>query len=306
MITTKQIHYALAVEQTRHFKKAADLCAISQSALSTAIAELESQLGFQIFERDNKKVLITVLGQQFLDKAREIKRGIDELQQLALIQKTPLSYPLSMGVIPTIGPYLLPKVLPEVRQQYPDLQLNIIEEQTHVLLDMVRNGELDTAIIALPYPTDGLHVFEFWSEDFYMVTHRDAEHARQHEITSKELQGSRLLLLKDGHCLTDHALSVCNMKTSRRDSGVAGTSLYTLIQMVAGKMGSTLVPQMALDQLLGESSELKAIHLNEPGPHRRIAFVSRLNYAGVANIDALKKIFQQQLQKYCSSIDQKN
>lgn len=299
MISTKQIHYALAVEQTRHFKKAADSCAISQSALSTAIAELENQLGFQIFERDNKKVLITTLGQQFLDKAREIKRRIDELQQLSLAQKAPLSYPLSLGVIPTIGPYLLPKVLPEVRRQYPDLQLNITEEQSHVLVEMVRNGELDTAIIALPYPVEGLHVFEFWAEDFYMVTHKSAEHAAQTEITSRDLQKSRLLLLKEGHCLTEHALAVCKMKSSGPDPSLSGTSLYTLIQMVAGKMGSTLVPQMALDQLLGESSELKALHLNEPGPHRRLAFIARLNYAGVANIEALKKIFQQQLQKYC-------
>lgn len=299
MITIRQITYALAVEHTRHFKKAAEHCAISQSALSTAISDLESHIGFQIFERDSKKVLVTTLGQLFLDKAAEIKRGLDELEQLALYQKKPLSYPLAIGVIPTIGPYLLPKVLPEVRRLYPNLQLNITEEQSHVLLDMLREGEIDVAIIALPYPIDGLHAFEFWAEDFYIVVHSSDAHAVQEEISSQELQQDRLLLLKEGHCLTDHALSVCQLPKSQVDGMLSGTSLYTLIQMVAGKMGATMVPQMALDQLVTKNSELTAIHLNEPGPHRRLAFVTRLNYAGVSNIEALKPIFQQQLSAHC-------
>lgn len=299
MITIRQIAYALAVEQERHFKNAAEHCAVSQSALSTGISELESQLGFQIFERNSKQVLITSLGRQFLDKAANIKREIDALEQLALLQKEPLSYPLALGVIPTIGPYLLPKVLPEVRRLYPESQLHIIEEQSHVLLEMLREGELDIAIIALPYPTDGLHAFEFWEEDFYIVVHESDAHALQREISSKELQGNRLLLLNEGHCLTDHVLSVCDMHNERTDNMLSSTSLYTLIQMVAGRMGATMVPQMALDQLLNQASELKAIHLKEPGPHRRIAFVTRLNYAGAANIEALRGIFQQQLKKYC-------
>ncbi|AJQ94730.1 hydrogen peroxide-inducible genes activator [Gynuella sunshinyii] len=301
MISLKQLIYALAVDKTRHFKKAADLCSVSQSALSTAISELESQLDLQIFERDNKKVFVTPMGEQLLERARSIKVQIDDLYQLSRSQKSPLSFPLSLGVIPTIGPFLLPKVLPRVRELYPDLELTIVEEQSHVLVEMVRNGDLDTAILALPYAHDGLHAFEFWDEDFFTVFHRHDENAKLTEITSKELHHMRLLLLKDGHCLKDHALAVCQFNPSETDNSLAGTSLYTLIQMVAGRMGTTLVPEMALDQLVGENSELKAVHLQEPGPHRRIAFVTRLNYGGVNNIELLMKLFREQLTHYQSA-----
>ena len=147
MVTTKQIIYALAVAEQLHFKKAAMACAVSQSALSTAINELEKQLKIQIFERDNKQVLITPMGEQFLQRAREIKVGLDDLQQIAQNQNEPLSYPMTIGVIPTIGPYLLPKVLPEVRRQYPNFQLKIIEDQSRNLVELVHNGTIDCAVL---------------------------------------------------------------------------------------------------------------------------------------------------------------
>lgn len=295
MISLKQLDYALAVEQTLHFRKAADLCSVSQSALSTGINELEKQLGVQIFERDNKKVLVTPMGAQLLATARTIKIQVDDLYKLAQAQKTPLGYPMSLGVIPTIGPYLLPKVLPAVREQYPDFQLRILEDQSQVLVDKVRNGELDTAILALPFDIEGLLAFEFWDEDFYWVTHRRDTREKQTEITSEELRHSRLMLLKDGHCLKDHALAACHMQSSETDNSFASTSLTTLVQMVAGQMGTTLVPEMALDQLVHGSSELKAVHLDEPGPHRRIAFIIRPNYAGVHSVQLLMKLFRRQL-----------
>ncbi len=297
MISLKQITYALAVEQNLHFKKAAEACAISQSALSTALSELEKQLGFQIFERNNKKVLTTPLGQQFLDKARIIKLQVNELQQMADAYKTPLSYPITMGVIPTVGPYLFPKVLPALRKQYPDFQLRIIEEQSHVLVDKVRQGEIDTAIIALPYAHDGLLAFEFWQEDFYWMTHRDDTMASREEITSSDLEYSRLMLLEEGHCLKDHALTACKLRSSEQNKTFTSTSLNMLIHMVAGKIGTTLVPEIALDQLMNNGSELRAVHLNEPGPHRRIAFIVRPNYPGVANIELLMTLFGTQLSK---------
>jgi len=297
MITIKQLSYALAVDKTRHFKRAAELCSVSQSALSTAISELESQLKTQIFERNNKKVLVTPVGATILDRARTINLAVDELYQLCRSQNTPLGYPMSLGVIPTIAPYLLPKVLPEVRKQYPDFQLTIIEEQSNVLLEKVRSGEIDTAILALPYAIDGLHSFTFWEEDFFVVTHRTDKLASHSEITSKQLQAVPLLLLKEGHCLKDHALAACKFKPIEMKHSLSGTSLNTLVQMVAGHMGTTLVPEMALNQLIDDNAEIKAIHLNEPGPHRKIAFISRLNYAGTANIEILMELFRQQLQQ---------
>lgn len=291
MISLKQLHYAVAVARHLHFKKAADDCAISQSALSTAISELEGQLGFQVFERNNKQVLVTPLGRRLLEKAREILIGVDELYRLADTNSAPLSVPLSLGIIPTVGPYLLPKVLPLVRQRHPDSQITIVEEQSAVLVEKVRSGELDTAILALPYGIEGLHAFEFWQEDFYLVAHQSDPLAQRRAVSGDLLKASGLLLLREGHCLKDHALAACHLSATEADRALSGTSLHTLVQMVAGRMGTTLVPALALDSLLRENTELRAIPLSDPGPHRRLAFITRLNYGGVADIDYLRGLF---------------
>lgn len=298
MISLKQLRYALAVEKHLHFKKAAEECAVSQSALSTALSEFEKQLGVQVFERDNKKVLITPIGQAILNKAKTIRIEVDDLYQLARSHNEPLSYPMTLGIIPTIGPYLLPKVLPNLRKAYPDFQLRIIEEQSHVLVEKVRNGDIDTAILALPFAHDGLLAFEFWQEDFYWITQKDDVQAQRADINSDEINHAQLMLLKDGHCLKDHALSACKLQPGETNQTFGASSLNTLIQMVAGKMGTTIVPEMALDQLVSNSSELQAVHLNEPSPHRHIAFIVRPNYASVSNIEKLMKMFNEDLASF--------
>ena len=299
MISIKQLTYALAVEKTLHFKKASEACNVSQSALSTAINELEKQLGVTIFERNNKQVLVTDKGQLILNKARNVKLELDELLQISQSYKQPFSSSMTIGAIPTIGPYLLPKVLPEVRKQYPDFKLKIIEEQSHVLVEKVRTGEIDAAILALPYPIAGLLSFTFWQEDFYWVSHKDECPKKIEEITSDEVELETLMLLKEGHCLKDHALAACSMQNKEQYADFNSASLHTLIQMVAGKLGSTLVPQMALDQLIHNESELRAIHLNEPGPHRVISLIIRPNYVRVDEIALLKDIFNTQLSEKC-------
>lgn len=299
MISLKQLHYALAIEKTLHFKKAAEACNVSQSALSTAINELEKQLGITIFERNNKQVLVTNQGQLILDKAKKVKLELDELLLLSQTNKQPFSSPMSIGVIPTIGPYLLPKVLPEVRRQHPNFKLKIIEEQSHILVDRVRTGDIDAAILALPYPIEGLMNFDFWQEDFYWACHKDECPSKVKEIKAEELIIEKLMLLKDGHCLKEHALAACMLQNKKQDSDFDSTSLHTLIQMVAGKLGTTLVPQMALDQLIHSESELRAIHLNEPGPHRVISLVIRPNYVRTNELTILKDIFAKQLTMKC-------
>jgi LysR family hydrogen peroxide-inducible transcriptional activator len=299
MISLKQLHYALAIEKTLHFKKAADVCNVSQSALSTAINELEKQLGLIIFERNNKQVFVTTKGQLILDKAKRVKLELDQLLQVSQFGKAPFSTPMAIGVIPTIGPYLLPKVLPEVRKQYPNFKLKIYEDQSNVLVDMVKNGELDAAILALPYPLEGLMSFTFWQEDFYWVTHKDDCPNKILEITTGELELERLMLLKDGHCLKEHALAACSLKSREQNNDFDSAGLHTLIQMVAGKLGTTIVPQMALDQLIYNESELTAIHLNEPGPHRKIALIIRPNYVKTDELILLKDIFSEQLTIAC-------
>lgn len=296
MISTKQLVYALAVEKHLHFRKAAQQCHISQSALSTALNELESQLGLQIFERDNRKVLVTPVGKEVLERARNIIVQVEELEQLADSQKQPLSFPISVGVIPTIAPYLLPRILPVINREYPKSQLNIVEEQSKVLVDLVRTGAIDTAILALPYPCEGLLTLEFWQEDFFWVALKGEEHTRQKEITSEELSHSNLMLLKEGHCLKDQILDTCKLSEQTANHGFGATSLNTLIQMVLGKMGTTLIPEMALEQLVSQNRQLSAVHLDEPSPHRRIACIIRPNYTRLPSVEALITLSRRALQ----------
>ncbi|MFY8350730.1 hydrogen peroxide-inducible genes activator [Pseudoalteromonas sp. SSM20] len=299
MISLKQLHYALAVEKTLHFKKAADNCHVSQSTLSTAVHELEKQLGVAIFERNNKHVFITDEGKLILEKAKRIKLEVDELTLLAKSNKAPLASPMTIGVIPTIGPFLLPKVLPKVRTEYSDFKLKIVEDQSHVLVEKLREGELDAAILALPYDIDGLMAFNFWQEDFYWVSHKDECALNLSEITTNEFDLDKLMLLKDGHCLKEHALAACKLENTNNENQLDSASLHTLIQMVAGKLGTTLVPHMALDQLVKNEGELTAVHLNEPGPHRTIALVVRPNYVRTNDIVLLQQLFEHELKDKC-------
>ena len=299
MISLKQLHYVLAVEKTLHFKKAADNCHVSQSTLSTAVHELEKQLGVAIFERNNKHVFITDEGKLILEKAKRIKLEVDELTLLAKSNKAPLASPMTIGVIPTIGPFLLPKVLPKVRTEYSDFKLKIVEDQSHVLVEKLREGELDAAILALPYDIDGLMAFNFWQEDFYWVSHKDECALNLSEITTNEFDLDKLMLLKDGHCLKEHALAACKLENTNNGNQLDSASLHTLIQMVAGKLGTTLVPQMALDQLVKNEGELTAVHLNEPGPHRTIALVVRPNYVRTNDIVLLQQLFEIELKEKC-------
>lgn len=295
MISIKQLTYALAVEKTLHFKKAAELSNISQSALSTALHAMEKQLGLQVFERDNKKVLVTPVGKQVLEHAHNILLQVEELQHLADSQRTPLSFPLTIGVIPTICPYLLPKVLPVLNQRYPECQLNIVEDQSNMLVEQVRQGEIDAAILALPFACEGLLSMKFWQEDFYWVALKGEKHAQQQEINNHELNHCNLMLLKEGHCLKDHILEACKLTEQAANQGFGATSLNTLIQMVLGKLGTTLIPGMAIDQLISQHEELATVHLNEPGPHRSIAFILRPNYTRLSSIEALIDICKEAL-----------
>lgn len=296
MISLKQVHYALAVERHLHFRRAAEECNISQSALSTALSEMEKRLGFQIFERDNRKVLVTPMGQQVLDRARAIQLQMQDLNRLADSQQDLLTTPLSIGVIPTIGPYLLPLVLPGLQNRYPHLQLHIVEDQTVEVLDQLRRGALDAAIIALPYDCDGLLTFQFWQEDLLWIIHADDDNACIKCATVNDLARTHLMLLKDGHCLTEHALAACKLEDLSSHS-FGATSLSTMIQLVAGKIGSTLVPEIALNQLVKSDPKLVSIPLEEPGPHRQLAVAMRPNYPGVANIEALVDVFKEELTK---------
>ena len=294
MITVKQIHYALMVEKKLHFKKAADACYISPSTLSNAISEMESQLGFQVFERTNKKVIVTNIGRIFLRKAKDIKSGIDEINQLSDSQNKPLTLPITLGIIPTIVPYFIPLVLPTLQKKFPNLKLKIIEAQSSALVEKVNNGEIDMAILAMPYKVDGLLSFKFWEENFYYVT--NINNYRKDKIKAKDIDISNLMLLDDGHCLKSHVLAACKIETNKQYA-MEASSLSTLTQLVAGGMGSTLVPHMAIDQLVSKNSLIDKALLDEPGPHRELAIVIRPSYSSIESVELLSELFSSSLLK---------
>ena len=296
MLTLKQIKYALAVEKNLHFKKAADECFISPSTLSNAITELESYLGVKIFERNNKKVILTSIGKEILAKAKKIKLEINSINELAQHSSGFLGSSISLGIIPTISPYFLPLILPKVRKKFSNLKFKIEEGQSQILLDKVSEGDLDIAILALPYDTKDLATFKFWEEDFFWVSNAQDNNVGKAEIKASELENADLLLLEDGHCLKDHILGACNFSSSSRYS-LKASSLNTIIQLVKGRMGTTLIPKMALKELIGNKKNFSIAHLNEPGPHREIALVTRPDYAGMDSMNLLINFFEQCLKK---------
>ena len=299
MFSIKQLNYALAVAKRLHFKKAADDCFVSPSTLSNAIAELENQIGFQIFERTNKKVIVTKLGLELLKKVETIQFHIEDIKNLGEKQKAPLSSPLTIGIIPTIGPYLLPLVLPKLKKYYPNLKLKILESKSSSLVQKVNDGDLDMAILALPYNLRGLLSFKFWEENFYYISHKNNKYKKS--LKAKDINFSELMLLDDGHCLKNHVLAACKINDNQQFS-MEAASLATLIQLVANNMGSTLVPHMSVKHLINTNSKIKKAILNEPGPHRELAIIVRPTYTDIENVIFLKDIFKDELKRYSKSI----
>ncbi len=273
--TLRQLQYLVAVVEERHFGRAAGRCFVTQSTLSAGVHELESLLGTRLLERSKRKVLPTPLGEEMARRAQRIIAMAGELVEMARHDDLPLCGPLRLGVIPTIGPFLLPRVLPEIRHRFPLLELSLIEEPTERLLGQLEVGTLDAAILAFPYAV-GSRVHEvFWREDFLVALPKGHLLANQKSIAPKMLPRRELLLLADGHCLTDHTLAACKLKDMKTSTVFQGTSLYTLLQMVAGGQGITLIPEMAIASEWPGSGEVRLVPLAEPGPHREIALVWR-------------------------------
>jgi len=210
-----------------------------------------------------------------------------------------LSSPLTIGIIPTIGPYLLPLVLPKLKKHHPNLNLKILEGKSNSLVQKVNDGEIDMAILALPYNLRGLLSFKFWEENFYYVSHKNSNYRKV--LKAKDIDFSELMLLDDGHCLKNHVLAACKIDDSQQFS-MEASSLTTLIQLVANNMGSTLVPHMSIKHLINSNSMIKKAILNEPGPHRELAIIARQTYSDIENVMLLKDIFRNELEKYSENI----
>ena len=286
--TIRQLQYLLAVIELRHFGRAAERCFVTQSTLSSAIQELEAALGVQLIERTKRKVLPTPLGLEVAEKGREILKISSDIVELSHSNKNPLSAEIRLGAIPTIAPFLLPKVLPPLRQAFPDLVLLLIEDQSAHLLKRLESGEIDCAILALPYPLGRLESVLIGAEPFWVALPKGDPLAKLERIGSDELPMERLLLLEEGHCLRDHVITACHGRDRAATSAAfQGTSLYTLIEMVSGGQGITLVPEMALDSALLKQTSIELRPLAEPGPHRELALVWRSTSYQQSNLQLL-------------------
>lgn len=230
-----------------HFGKAAEACFVSQSAFSVAIRELESALGVQLFDRTNKKVSITTMGREIIVQARLVVRDLEALVDMARVSDEPLSGKLKLGVIPTISPFLLPKILPHLRSHFPQLQLYLQEDTTQRVYDKLMSGELDLILIAFPYELRGVEKMTLFTDQFLFAYRKRSKFVGTKEITVDHLQSESILLLEDGHCLRNHALSACKIRNLNKVSLFAASSLLTLIEMVEADLGVTYLPEMAKD-----------------------------------------------------------
>ncbi len=271
----KQLRYLVAVARHGHFGRAATSCFVTQSTLSAGVKDLEESLGVTVFERVHKNVLVTEIGTEVLARAELILRQIDELVELKSQRTGPLSGKLVLGVIPTIGPFLLPQLLAALRKKYPKSQVFLREGQTATLLDDLGSGKIDAALMALPYPTTNMTVVPLFDDLFFLACARGSAFSELSHIKIKQLEGSELLLLEEGHCLRQHALAACKLKSAEYGIPYESTSLYTLVQMVANGLGVTLLPQMAIDSGILKKTGVEARPFVEKDVMRSIGLVWR-------------------------------
>lgn len=237
--------------------------------------DLENALGVAVFERVHKKVLVTEMGEEVLSRAKLIIKQVDELVEVASRRQGPLSGKLTLGVIPTIGPFLLPQVLAALRKKYSEASIFLREGQTAALIEDLNAGRIDAALIALPYPTTDMIVVPLFDDIFYLAYHYESEFAKLKHLKIKQLEGSELLLLEEGHCLRQHALAACKLQSAQYGAPYQGTSLYTLVQMVANGLGVTLLPKMAIDSGILNKTGVKAKAFTENDVKRSIGLVWR-------------------------------
>ena len=275
--TIKQLQYLVALHEHGHFGRAADASFVSQSTLSAGIRELESLLGVTLVERSRRVVRFTPLGEQVVAKAHRLLREAEELSDLVQASGKPLSGELRMSVIPTIAPFLLPRILPRLRRERPALKLFLREETTGDALESLNHGRADCVLLALPYATGEIESAHIADDRIYVAFPKDDPRDPPSEIPPSMIDEGRLLLLEDGHCLRDHALAACNRPEMRASATMIGTSLHTLVQMVDNGLGVTMLPEMAIDAGILHETEVVARPLKGNAANREIALIWRKN-----------------------------
>lgn len=274
--TLKQLQYLVSLHRHGHFGKAAEACFVTQSTLSAGIREIESLLGTMLVERTRRVVRFTPLGVRIAQKATRVLREGEELADMARAESQPLTGELRMGVIPTIAPFLLPSMLPRLRQQFPKLKLFLREDTSQAACDALHRGQLDCILLAMPFACGEVDAADLF-EDALLVAFPASEAPPAGAVQASAIDESRLLLLEDGHCLKDHALAACNRPEMRAGATMMGTSLHTLVQMVDNGLGVTFIPRMALDAGLLDGTRVEARELNTEHDVRRIVLAWRRN-----------------------------
>ena len=293
----RQLRYLVALSERLNFRQAAEACFVTQSTLSAGIKELEKLLGVELVERDTRNVRLTAAGQMVVTRARALLAQAQDLVETARDAARPLSGPLHLGVIPTIAPFLLPEVLPPLRAAYPQLALFLREDRTERLLERLRTGDLDLALIALPYDIGELAARKLFRDEFWFVARADDPLAQSKQVAVRALRSSEIVLLEEGHCLRDHAIAACGARRASPDSTVEATSLPTLIQMVEGGLGVTLLPEMTLKAGILNGTGLVARPFSTEVPARTVALVARGTSAHRRDFDLLAEFIVDQVRK---------
>jgi LysR family hydrogen peroxide-inducible transcriptional activator len=292
----KDLRYLVAVADQRHFGRAAARCFVSQPTLSSQLKKLEQSLGVQLIERAPNNVSLTPAGEAIVARARRILEATDEVVTLARSQHDPLAGRLRVALLPTIGPYLLPRVAPAVRKALPRLELHLYEYQTAPMLQKLHAGELDVGILALPVDTAGLETRELYREAFSVALPEHHPLAARHSVRVADLKGEKLLLLEEGHCLRDQALEVCSRAGVHEQQDFRATSLETLRQMVASGAGITLLPELAGRGAYRNARGLVLRPFAKPAPVRQVGALWRKSSARRGAIDALCRVISEHAQ----------
>jgi LysR family hydrogen peroxide-inducible transcriptional activator len=261
--TIRQLQYFVALTETEHFGQAARRCFVSQSAFSNAIKELETTLDAELVDRTNRSVTITASGREVAVQAKLVLRDVESLVESARGHKEPLTGELRLGVIPTIAPFVLPDVLPKLRNNFPDLRLLLTEDQTQRIYTRLMDGQLDVLLMALPWPMQGVEELPLFRDRFCLACHAKTRHVDPKNYRFNRLDAESILLLEDGHCLREHALAACKVRNMQKVRPFAASSLLTLIEMVDADLGITFLPEMARGSALLRNTKLELHALGE-------------------------------------------
>lgn len=272
----RDLQYLVALDEHRHFGRAAAASFVSQPTLSTQVRKLEQELGVELIERNPRQVLLTEAGSQIVERARVVLAEVEDIRRLAARASDPEAATIRLGLFPTLAPYLLPHVVPVVHRRFPRLELLLVEEKTDVLLAQLRDGQIDAAVLALPVADQQLHVEPLFTEDFVLaVPATDPLAEGVGPVDVAVLATEPVLLLEEGHCLRDQALDVCRLAGAKELNGFRATSLETMRQMVAAGVGITLLPSLSVQSPVPPSPDVAVLPLAEPVPHRRLAMLWR-------------------------------